>query len=435
MDNTASAVKVPLGEKYSFSTALLGQTMVYNFVNLYLLIFYTDILGISAAAAGTIFLAARLWDAVNDPIMGIIVDRTKTKWGKCRPYLLFFPLPIIIMTVLLFNAPAWSMSAKLIYASVTYILWGMFYTSVDIPLWTLSSRMTTSPHQRESLIASGRIFNIIGSSLPVILVVPLKMALGKGDDARGYFLAVILFCAVALPLIMQAFFGTRERAQWDDEVKPSLKENIKAITENKPLLLLLTSTILNVLVNLPVNAGIFFVIYNLGDEGLFAVMAGTVLVASGVGSGLAPVLARRFKSRNILIWTSLATAILFTGAYFSGYDNFTVILFYTFLLGTLLGIPLVLRTSMLAETIEYYEEKSGKRSEGIIFSTMTFSSKLKMGVAAFTVGWILKLAGYTPESVQTPEALKAIFIMLTLLPALGSLLTIIPLLFYKMERK
>ncbi|MBB6479400.1 MFS transporter [Spirochaeta isovalerica] len=433
MPKEFSAARLPLKEKYSFSTALMGQTMIYNFVNLYLLIFYTDVLGISAVAAGSIFLGARIWDAVNDPIMGVIVDHTKTKWGKCRPYLLFFPLPIAFLTVLLFNAPQWSEAAKVAYAAVTYILWGMFYTSVDIPLWTMSSRMTTDLHERESLIASGRIFNIIGSALPVILVVPLKMALGKGDESRGYLLTVVLFCAVALPLLLQSFFITNERAPSSDEFKPDLKENLKAIWGNKPLLLLLSSSILNVLVVLPVNAGIFFVTYNLGDEALFAVMAGTVLVAAGLGSGLAPVLARRFRPRDILIWSSVLTAVLFTIGYFVGYGNFPVVIGFTFVIGTLLGVPLVLRTSMLAETIEHYEGISGKRSEGIIFSSMTFSGKLKMGIAAFLVGWILKIAGYVPEAVQSPEALKGIFIMLTIVPALGSLLTIIPLWFYRLE--
>lgn len=435
MSENALPAPLPQREKYSFSTALLGQTMIYNFVNLYLLIFYTDVLGISAAAAGIIFLVARIWDAVNDPIMGIIVDHTRTRWGKCRPYLLIFSLPIVIMTVLLFFAPQWSPGAKTAYAAVTYILWGMVYTSVDIPLWTLSSRMTTKTHERESLIASGRIFNIIGSALPVILVVPLKTALGKGNDALGYFLTIIIFSAVGLPLLIQSFFGTTERASDSEEVKPDLRENLKAIWGNTPLLLLLSSSILNVLVNLPVNAGIFFVTYNLGDEALFAVMAGTVLTSAGLGSGLAPMLARRFRPRSILIWTSLATALLFTAAYFTGYSNFPVVIAYTFVIGTLLGIPLVLRTSMLAETIEFYEEKSGKRNEGIIFSSMTFSSKLKMGIAAFTVGWILKLVGYVPEAAQSPEALKGIFMMLTLIPALGSLLTIIPLWFYKLDKK
>jgi len=431
---TETAQNLPRREKYSFSTALMGQTIIYNFVNLYLLIFYTDVLGISAAAAGTIFLAARVWDAVNDPIMGVIVDHTRTRWGKCRPYLLFLPLPIAILTVLLFNAPQWSEPAKVMYAAVTYILWGMFYTSVDIPLWTMSSRMTTDTHQRESLIASGRIFNIIGSALPVILVVPLKQALGGGNEARGYLLTVIIFCLAGLPLLIQSFFGTTERAACGDEVKPAFRENLKAIWGNKPLLILLASSILNVFVVLPVNAGIYFVTYNLGNEGYFAIMAGTVLVSAGIGSGLAPLLAKRYKPRNILIWISLITAVVFSAGYFIGYSSFPLIIALTFILGVLLGIPLVLRTSMLAETIEDYERHSGKRSEGIIFSSMTFSSKLKMGIAAFTVGLVLRTVGYVPEISQTAEALNGIFALLTLLPALGSLLTIIPLWYYKLEK-
>ncbi len=430
-----SATALPLKEKFSFSFALLGQTMVFNFVNLYLLIFYTDVLGISAAVAGTLFLAARLWDAVNDFLMGAAVDKTRTRWGKCRPYLLYAPLPIAIMTVLLFTTPGFGPTGKLIYASVTYILWGMFYTALDIPLWTMSSRMTVNTNQRQSLISMGRMFNIIGSALPVVLVVPLKQALGRGNESRGYLLTILIFCAIALPLMLQSFRGTKERAPATQDKSPSLSESMKAIFANKPLLLLFSSGILAVFINLPVSAGIYFATYVLGDEGLFAVLAGTVLTSAIVGSAIAPYLARKYSSRGVLIVTSLMATVLFVAAWFIGTGNLVVVIVLAFVIGTLLGIPLVLRTSMLADTVEYAEMKTGKRSEGIIFSTLTFSGKLKLGVAAFLAGWVLKQTGYMPNVTQDARSLNGMLMMLTLIPALGSLLTVIPLLFYKLDEK
>lgn len=428
-----SSVAVPRKEKFSFSFALFGQTMVFNFVNLYLLIFYTDVFGISAAAAGTLFLAARIWDAVNDPIMGVVVDKTSTRWGKCRPYLLFTPLPIAILTVLLFSSPNFGATGKVVYAAITYILWGMFYTSLDIPLWTMSSRMTVDSKERQSLISMGRIFNILGSALPVILVVPMKQALGGGNESRGYFYTILIFCAVALPLMLQSFKGTTERAPAAAGHSPRLSDILKAIYSNRPLLLLLSSSVLAVFINLPVSAGIYFATYVLGDEGLFAVLAGTVLISAIVGSAIAPALARRFSSRNVLIVTSLMATVLFVAAWFIGTGNLVVVIVMAFVIGTLLGIPLVIRTSMLADTVEYAEMKTGKRSEGIIFSTLTFSGKLKLGIAAFLAGWVLKVSGYVPNVAQDPGSLKGMLAMLTLIPAVGSLLTIIPLLFYKLD--
>ncbi|MCG8685082.1 MAG: MFS transporter, partial [Desulfobacterales bacterium] len=181
--NEGSSILRPR-EKLAFSSALMGQTMIFNFVNLYLLIFYTDVLGVAAAAAGVLFLVARIWDAVNDPIMGILVDKTESRWGKCRPYMLFAPVPIALLTVLLFSSPGTDAAGTIILISAAYILWGMAYTALDIPLWTISSRMTVDSSERQSLISMGRIFNIIGSALPVALVVPLKQALGGGDDGR-----------------------------------------------------------------------------------------------------------------------------------------------------------------------------------------------------------------------------------------------------------
>ena len=431
MSNNSAAL--PKRDKFSFSFALMGQTMIFNVVNLYLMIFYTDIFGLSAALVGTIFLVARFWDAVNDPIMGVLVDKTSTKWGKCRPYLLWFPAPIALITFLLFLSPNLGSTGKIIYATITYILWGMFYTAVDIPLWTMSSRMTVDSSQRQSTIAWGRVFNILGSFFPVILFVPLKNAFGGANEAKGYAAATLLFCIVALPLMIQSFWGTRERAPMTEEKKPTLKENLRAITHNKPLMLLLISTVLAVFVALPVSAGIYFVTYNLGDEGLFAVLAGTVLTSAVIGSALAPVLAKKFPSRTILIWANLLSAGLFIIGYFAGYSSLPVVLVLAFLIGLLLGAPLVLRTSMLADTVEYAEMKTGKRSEGIIFSTLTFTGKLKLGLSAFFVGVVLDVVKYVPNAAQTVQSLDGIYMMLTLIPALGSILTVIPLFFYKLS--
>ena len=303
--------EVSLKEKLSFGGALMGQTILYNSVNLYLLIFYTDVFGISAVAAGTLFLFARVWDAVNDPIMGVVVDKTKTRWGKCRPYLFLAPIPICILTALLFFGPEISPTGKVVYASITYILWGMFYTSLDIPIWSMSGRMSLHTETRQSIISFGRIFNIIGSFFPVILVVPMKQALGGGIEKRGYFLTVLIFAIVSLPLMVQSFFGTRERAPIEASKRPNLRESVQAIFDNKPLLTLVFSNLLALFINLPVSAGIFFVTYNLGNENLFAVMAGTVLTSAIVGSVIAPALARKFSSKRVLIYVHVFSAIFF----------------------------------------------------------------------------------------------------------------------------
>lgn len=422
-------------EKYAFSFALLGQNMIYTFLNLYLMFYFTDILGIAAAAAGMLFLIARIWDAVNDPIMGIIMDRTTSKLGKCRPYLIIAPIPIVLLTISLFVRHDFNPQGTLIYAYIVYIGWGMFYTAYDIPLWSMSSRLTTDSSERKTLISWGRIFTSIGCSLPVFLVVPLKNILGDGDEYLGYLYTIIIFTLAAMPLLLQVFFNTKEKTRNTESAKPTLLENIRAIANNPPLLQLLLSTLLGTFITLPVTAGIYFVTYNLGNDMLMILLAGICLFSSALGAAAAPKLAKMTSSKNVLIGSSLIAAFLFIAAYFIGYSSIVVITILTFVIGFLLGIPLVLRTAMLANTIEVAQSKTGKRSEGIIFSMLTFSGKLKMGISSFAIGIILKVIGYIPEVPQSWESLNGIYLMMTIIPAIGCVLTIFPLFFYNMDDK
>jgi sugar (glycoside-pentoside-hexuronide) transporter len=426
---------VPLRERLSFSTALFGQNMMYNLVNFFIMIFYTDQLGIPAAAAGTLFLVARVWDAANDLIMGFIVDRTRSRWGKCRPYLLFMSVPIAVATSLLFVVPDLSTGGKLIYAYVTYILWGMLYTTADIPLWSLSSRMTNDSDQRKILISFGRVFSTIGAVLPVVLVIPLKNAFGRGNNTWGYLGAAVLFCVIAAPMMMQAFANTVERAGSAGEDRPTLKENVRAIAANSPLLLVLLSGLLGVLTFLPMTGVMYFSTYNLGNEQYTMVLAGLNLCSMALGSAAVPLFSRWFTGRQIFIGTMSIAAVIGIIFFFIGYENLILVFVFTFILGFFWGFSQVLRTSMLADTIEYMQLKTGKRSEGAIFSTLTFLSKINIGLNNFITGLVLTFSGYVPNAVQSPGSLTGILMLVTLLPGIGSILTALPIFFYTLSEK
>lgn len=426
---------VPLKEKLSFSAALFGQNMMYNFVNFYLMIFYTDQLGISAAAAGTLFLIARVWDSAADLVMGFVVDRTRTRWGKCRPYLLFMSVPIAVITSLLFVVPDFSTSSKLIYAYITYILWGFLYTTADIPLWTLASRMSNDSGQRKTIISFGRIFSTVGSVLPVVLVIPLKNILGRGNDAHGYLMTIILFCLFTAPMMMQAFWNTKERAGNVHEDKPNLKENVRAIFTNRPLLLVLSAGIVGVLTALPMFGVMYFATYNLGNEQYMMVLAGISLASMALGCAAVPFFSRWFSGKRLFLSAASLSAVISILFFFVGYHNIILIFIFISINGFLNGFPMVLQTSMIADTIEYMQLKSGKRSEGQIFSTMTFMGKITGGLGNFITGLVLSLSGYVPNAVQSPKALMGILMLVTLLPGIGSLLIMIPISFYKLSEK
>lgn len=435
MDHHRQSQAVPLKERLSFSAALFGQNMMYNLVNFFIMIFYTDQLGIPAAAAGTLFLVARVWDAGNDLMMGFVVDRTRSRWGKCRPYLLFMSVPIAVATVLLFVVPDISMGGRLVYAYVTYILWGMLYTTADIPLWSLTSRMTNDSDQRKTLISFGRVFSTVGAVLPVVLVIPLKNIIGNGDNASGYLGAAALFCLIAAPMMIQAFANTTERAGSVSEEKPTLKENVRAIVSNSPLLLVLLSGLLGVLTYLPMTGVMYFSTYNLGNEQYTMILAGLNLSSMALGSAAVPLFSRWFTGKQIFISTMSLAAVIGVMFFFIGYGNLMLVFAFTFILGFLWGFSQVLRTSMLADTIEYMQLKTGKRSEGAIFSTLTFLGKINIGLNNFITGMVLSFSGYVPNAVQSPESLTGILMLVTLLPGIGSILTAVPIFFFRLSER
>ena len=224
-------------EKWSFAIAGLGQNMAYGIMSSFLLAFYTDIVFSDALWVVTIIMIiARVWDAINDPIMGSIVDRTRTKWGKCRPYLLAAPFPIAIFTILIFIAPDAALGIRIAYAMFTYILWGMLYTMSDVPFWGLPSAMTPNSRERADFISFARVLNGIGSALPFLVMELFKQ---HGNYTRqSYLYSAISMAVVGAALFSLAFFNTKERIIPPVE-KLKIIDNLKLVKQNKPLILVL----------------------------------------------------------------------------------------------------------------------------------------------------------------------------------------------------
>ena len=206
-------------ERISFTVAAFGRSGIYTLMSMFVLRFFTDAVGISSIAAGYIILAGRVFDAANDPLMGFIVDRTRSNWGKMRPYLLYSPIPIAITTILLFTAPDFqSMTAKVAYAAVTYILWGIAFTIQDVPFWGLSAVITPDENERTSFISTARLGSTAGGILPT-LILPIFIADNAFGLTKGFFIGAVIFAVLGAALSSLAFFNTTER------VEPVQKEN------------------------------------------------------------------------------------------------------------------------------------------------------------------------------------------------------------------
>ncbi len=420
MESLTTKEKITKKELFSYFGYGMGQCISFGLVGTFILFFYTDILGISAAAASMIFLIARTWDAVNDPIMASFMDTLNSKRGKFRPYLLYMPFFITAITIVLFLPLDLDPTAKIIFAGVTYILWGMIYTVSDVPFWSMSAVMSQDSQERTKLVTFANLGVFVGIGIPTLLFAPLAGFLGQGNLEKGYLYAAIVLMLIGLPFMLNGYKNTKERVK-PPKTKVKLSDAVQAIKSNKPMFAVLATFFCNIFIMITLALNIYFFTYNLGNAALITIF-GAISLLSCVGFFFIPTLAKRFKKKHILM-TVVAIDVIARILWFSvGYSS-TVVTFVfitiTMLLYTATG-PLI--SSMLVETIEYSELKTGKRNEAVTFSGQTFTGKLSIAIAGGLTGLILTVIGYVPNQQQSPETLQALFFVICLLPALGSLI-------------
>jgi sugar (glycoside-pentoside-hexuronide) transporter len=425
---------VPFKERMSFGMAGAGQNAIYSMMLTYLMFFYTDVLGVGAATIGTIFLLARIWDGVNDPIMGYLVDRTNTRWGKFRPYMLFATIPMGITTILCFTAPDVSSTMKVVYVTVTYILWGMSFTLSDVPLWSLCSAMTSNSDERNSLITLNRLCAQVGILIAALGFIPLSRLLGGGDTGQGYHNAAMVITIFSCLCMTMAFFGTRERVPVRKE-KTSLRENLNCIVRNRPLLLVMASILLATPGTIASMTLIYFAKYNLGDELQVSPLLGLTFGGLLLGMSFNTSLVQRLGKRNTYLLFSflrVGAGLVFLAG---GYQNLTFVYVITFIAGFCTGPQYVLPTAFVADSIEYAEWKTGKRTPALIFSAQSFMFKVQSGLTGFFAGIALSVINYVPNAPQTPATESGLFYLVALMPIVGSFLGAIPFFFYRFNEK
>ncbi len=421
---------VSFKEKISFSLAGLGQNLIYNFSSAYIIIFYTDFLKLLPAAVGTLMLIARLWDAINDPLMGSLVDKTKTRFGKLRPYLLAVPIPLATFTILTFINVDMSYSMRLLYAYVTYISWGMIYTVSDVPYWGLSAAMTTDPKQRLSIISLARIFCNIGLAIAIVIP-PIIISLFKGTQ-MGYTVSAIIMGVLGSFLFFLAFFNTKERVVPSSH-DSSILNNLSLIKHNKPLLLLQSSRVLGALRMGLAAAGTYFAKYNLGNELYFSVLGGILILSMISAITITPLLSKSMNKKFLYQASLLIGAFAHLAMFIFGYSNMVLLFGFLFIAGFGMGVNDVIMYSMVTDSIDYLEFKTKKRLEGVSFSLHTFTTKLQTAISAFVIGLVLQMFGFVENVAQSEQTLTGIFLLLSILPAIASLLSLIPMHYYDLS--
>ncbi len=424
-------------ETLSFACAGFGRSMIYTLMSTFLLIFYTDAAKLDPVHAGTVILAARIFDAANDPIMGIIVDKTKSKFGKLRPYLLFSPPLILIATAALFYVPNCGYGGRLAYATVSYLMWGICFTIQDVPFWGMSAVVSPLESERTKFISTARIFCTVGGILPTVLVPVLRSGMG---NTKGFFTSGLIFAVLGSCLSLLAFFGTKERVEQPKE-KVTAGEIVSAFVRNKPLLLLILASVLGSTMLMAQTSGSYIATYLIKDSGAVPkdIVQTAMTVAIGVGMLAAmllmPVLRKHFSLKAIYIGSAVFGAAVHGILYLVGYGNFYLLLALLVVIGLPLGIFNVITYAMVADSVDYLEFKTGRRSEGVCFASQTFISKLTAGISTYITGFVLKYVGFVqpvndvPVLDQPEKVFNGMFVMITIIPMIGLALAAVPMIF------
>lgn len=400
-------------EKISYGLGAVGKDMVYMLSASYILYYYQDILGVKAVVMGAILMAARVFDAFNDPLMGVLVAKTKTKWGKFRPWLLIGTILNALILVLMFSAPvSLSGNTLTLYAAATYILWGVTYTMMDIPYWSMIPAFTQGGKEREGLSTLARSCAGVGSALVTIFTMMCVMKLGAGNERAGFRLFAIVIAVLFVIFIGLTCINIKEKSTVDLEA-PSVGQMFKSLIRNDQAMTVVISIVLiNLSLYITSNLVIYFFKYDVGGDGwynsytLFNTFGGAIQILSMMIAF--PLARKKFKSLQIF-FGSLVMAIV---GYFSLFvlmicnlTNIFLLFIPGFLIFCAFGMLTVLTTIFLADTVDYGEVKNHTRDESVIFSMQTFVVKLASGIAAFIVSICLSICNLSND---TSDAIVAV---------------------------
>jgi len=409
-------------EKAGYGLGDMANHLVFDTVVLFLMYFYTDIVGLPPAAVGTMFLVTRILDGFIDFSMGLIADRTRTRWGRFRPWLVWMALPLTFLSVMTFWSPGGDEGFRLVYAWITYAFLMAAYSAINIPYGALSGVMTSNPLERTSLNAWRMGLARVGSVIVSGATVWLVGWTGQGDEAAGYFRAVLAYACLAFFLYLACFAMTRERTSAGSSANP-VRTDLGMLTRNRPWIVLFILGIVlfaNMVVSL--SSTIYYVRTVVGDASLIGtfMLAGSLATFIGVPFTRASV--RRFGKKPTFIAAQLGVAILMAAMYFVAPASVHVILLLRTAAFALIWFSSPLLWTMIGDSADYGECRLGVRATGVIFSAATCAHKMGMGLGGAVVGWMLGAFGYADVAVQSQSAVEGIRILHCLVPAAGSLL-------------
>ncbi len=430
---SGNAERLPLADRLGYGVADFGINLYFISAMTYLLYFYTDVFGLSAAGAAGVMLAARLVDAVTDPVMGAIAERTHSRWGRLRPYLLFGALPLAAFAVLTFSTPTLTASGKLWWAYATYIGFSLAYTVVSIPYSALTASLTLA-HQERTMLSTIRMACAFAGGIAVSVGMPALVG-AFASEAAGYQAAMALFALVATATLLVTFRHTAERVKPPPAQRLTLANSLKAVFANPPLIVVMVLFTCGMLAFTVRQAvAIYYFEYNLGRPDLIAGWFGFTMPVMFIGLAVTPKLAARYGKAGGILIGAVVTLAACLGLHFTPYTNIPVIFFWGALIA-LGGTPIaVLGWAMLPDTVEFAQWRHGVRADGAIFAMSSFFQKLAKTLGGAGVAAGLAWAGYVANTEQSAASLAAIHNMMTLVPATIMLVIILAARFYSLDQ-
>ena len=440
---------IGIREKIGYGFGDMASSMFWKLFGSYLMIFYTDVFGMPAAVVGTMFLITRVWDSAFDPIIGIIADRTQSRWGKFRPYLLYLAIPFAVIGVLTFTTPDFGDGGKGIYAYFTYSLMMMVYSAINVPYASLLGVMSPEPKDRNMLSTYRMTFAYIGSFIALLLFMPMVNRFSMGhDEQHGWMMSVIVIAVLCALLFYGCFAWTTERVKPIKEQQNSLKSDLQDLLHNRPWWILLGAGVAALVFNsIRDGATVYYFKYYVVEEeyasislfGISFVLSGLYLAvgqaANIVGVVLAAPLSNRIGKKKTYMWAMSIATVLSVIFYWFDKEQLMLMFIFQVLISICAGSIFPLLWSMYADCADYSELKTGNRATGLIFSSSSMSQKFGWAIGSAVTGWLLAFYGFEANAVQGEEAIHGIRMFLSWLPAMGTVLSVIFISLYPLSEK
>lgn len=442
--------KVSFIEKVGYSAGDAASNLFFQTFIVYLLFFYTDVFGMPAAVAGTMFLVTRIFDAINDPLMGMIADRTESKYGKFRPYLFWLAIPFGVLGFFMFMTPDFGETGKIVYAYITYTLMMIMYTAINVPYAALMGVITPNAEERTVVSSYRFVAAYCGLLIVTGFTEPLVEFFGGGDDIAskqvGWMWTMGLYGAIAAVLFLFAFFTTKERVLPPKNQEIDFKKDGKDLFANGPWVLIGVATIFQ-LTFLVIRGGsfAFYINYYIGDHtielfGSTIELGLNYFLTSGalatlIGAILTNTITKLIdKKKTYGLFLGLG-AIISIAFFFLSPNQITLIYLVNIIAGFLLGPVAVLQWAMYTDTADYGEWKFGRRATGLIMAASLFALKLGVALGGAITGWVLAGYGFESGEAQTVESLDGILMLVSIIPAFFGVLAYIIMLFYPLTNE